>query len=293
MAGVGPAQQPLARVKRHAGGGDEVAARAGPLDQGRVGPAQQPPRIVGEGRGGGERRPHERCPPPGLQAVPDDVADDQHRGVLRAFGDEVEVAADPLGAGGQEGGGQLQAGAPGNSGGVSASRIARRSSSSCSAVSRRPRSAASSSSRTAASRRSRAISVSWIVPLCGLMAHDLRGVSSELSSRAPWHRSARRVRCPCTSTGRFGPRLIVEERAGDLRSDGRPVPGRAPDANGSAERVDAVGKARRPEPHAGSAPPTPSSTTSTTRRSSWRPAVTVAAVAPAYLATLVRVSLTR
>jgi len=32
-----------------------------------------------------------------LQAVPDDIADDQHGGVLRAFGDQVEVAADAFG----------------------------------------------------------------------------------------------------------------------------------------------------------------------------------------------------
>ena len=116
MPGVGAAQHPVARVVRDAGGGDEVGARAGALDQGRVGPAQQLAGVVGEGRRGGERRPHERRAPSGLQAVPDDVPDDQQRGVLRALGDEVEVAADPFRLGGQEDGGQLQAGAPGQLG---------------------------------------------------------------------------------------------------------------------------------------------------------------------------------
>ena len=116
VPGVCAAQHPVVRVVRDAGGGDEVGARAGALDQGRVGPAQQLAGVVGEGRRGGERRPHERCAPPGLQAMPDHVADDQQGGVLRALGDEVEVAADPLGLGGQEEGGQFQARAPGQLG---------------------------------------------------------------------------------------------------------------------------------------------------------------------------------
>ena len=40
--------------------------------------------------------------------MPDDIADDQDRGVLRALGDEVEVAADPLG-GWQERRGEIDA----------------------------------------------------------------------------------------------------------------------------------------------------------------------------------------
>ena len=47
--------------------------------------------------------------------MPDDVADHQQRGVLRPFGDQVEVAADLLG-GGHERRGQLQAGALGQLG---------------------------------------------------------------------------------------------------------------------------------------------------------------------------------
>jgi hypothetical protein len=42
-----------------------------------------------------------------LQAVPDDIADDEDGRVLRPFGDQIEVAADPFG-GGREGGGQVQ-----------------------------------------------------------------------------------------------------------------------------------------------------------------------------------------
>ena len=48
--------------------------------------------------------------------MPDDVADDQQGGVLRPLGDEVEVAADPFGLGGQKGGGELQAWARGQLG---------------------------------------------------------------------------------------------------------------------------------------------------------------------------------
>jgi hypothetical protein len=59
------------------------------------------------------------------------------------------------------GGGSRSARRRGNSGGVSASRIAGRSSNSCSAVSRRSPSRTRSSSRTATSSRSRAISASW------------------------------------------------------------------------------------------------------------------------------------
>ena len=75
MAGVGPAQELLVREIGHARGGDELAAGTGPLDQRGVRPAQQLAGIVGERRGRGERRPDERRTPPGLQAVPDDVAD--------------------------------------------------------------------------------------------------------------------------------------------------------------------------------------------------------------------------
>ena len=42
----------------------------------------------------------------------DDIADDQHGGILRPLSHQVEVAADPLGDGGQERRGQFQAGAP-------------------------------------------------------------------------------------------------------------------------------------------------------------------------------------
>ena len=51
-------------------------------------------------------------PPPGLQAVADNVANHQQRGILRSLHDEIEVAADLLG-GGQERRSQLQAGALG------------------------------------------------------------------------------------------------------------------------------------------------------------------------------------
>ena len=115
MAGVGPAQELLVREIRHARGGHELAAGTGPLDQGGVRPTQKPPGIIGERGGRGERRPDERCTPPGPQAVPDDIADDQHGGIPRPFGDQVEVAADLLG-GGQERRGQLQAGALGQLG---------------------------------------------------------------------------------------------------------------------------------------------------------------------------------
>ncbi len=73
MAGVGPAQDLLAREIRDAGGGDELGADAGALDQGRVRPAQKAAGIVGEGCGRGEGRPDERGTPPRLQAVPDDM----------------------------------------------------------------------------------------------------------------------------------------------------------------------------------------------------------------------------
>ena len=46
----------------------------------------------------------------------DDVADDQHGGILRPLGHQVEIAADLFGGGGQEGRGQLQAGALGQLG---------------------------------------------------------------------------------------------------------------------------------------------------------------------------------
>jgi 3',5'-cyclic AMP phosphodiesterase CpdA len=115
MAGVRPAQALLVRVIGHARGGDELGAGTGALDQGGVRPAQQPARVVGEGSGGGERRPHERRAAPGLHSVADHVAHDQQRGVLRPFGDQVEVAADLIG-GGHERRGQLQAGPPGQLG---------------------------------------------------------------------------------------------------------------------------------------------------------------------------------
>jgi len=44
--------------------------------------------------------------------VADDIADDQHSGILGPLGHQVEVAADPLGEGRQERRGQFQAGAP-------------------------------------------------------------------------------------------------------------------------------------------------------------------------------------
>ena len=40
----------------------------------------------------------------------DDIADDQHGGILRPLGHQVEVAADAFGGGGQERRGELQAG---------------------------------------------------------------------------------------------------------------------------------------------------------------------------------------
>ena len=115
MAGVGPAQELLAREIRDAGGGDELAAGAGALDQGGVRPTQQAAGIIGEGCGRGERRPDERCTPPRLQTVADDIADDQHGGILRPLSHQVEVAADLFG-GGQERRGKLQAGTLGQLG---------------------------------------------------------------------------------------------------------------------------------------------------------------------------------
>ena len=41
--------------------------------------------------------------------MPHDIADDEQGGILRPLGDEIEIAADPLGVSGQKGGGQLQA----------------------------------------------------------------------------------------------------------------------------------------------------------------------------------------
>ena len=137
MAGVGPAQKLLVREVGDAGGGDELAAEAGALGQGGVRPTQQPAGVIGERCGRGERRPDERGAPARLQAVADDVADDEHGGIVRPLSHQVKVAADLFGGCGQEGRSQLQAGRCGSSGGVSASRIARRSSSSCSAALRR------------------------------------------------------------------------------------------------------------------------------------------------------------
>ena len=71
--------------------------------------------VVGERGGSGERSPHERRTPSGPQAVPDDIADDKHRGILGAFGDQVEVAADALG-GRHESRCELQSGALGQLG---------------------------------------------------------------------------------------------------------------------------------------------------------------------------------
>jgi hypothetical protein len=112
MARVGPAQELRAREERDAGGGDEIDAGPGPLDQSGVRPAQQAAGIIRERCGRGERRPNERCTPRCLQTVADDIADDQHRGILGPLGHQVKVAADPLGEGRQERRGQFQAGAP-------------------------------------------------------------------------------------------------------------------------------------------------------------------------------------
>ena len=116
MAGVGPAQELLVREIRDAGGGDELAADAGALDQGGVRPTQQAAGIIGERCGRGECRPDERCTPPRLQTVADDIADDQHGGILRPLSHQVKVAADLFGGGGQERRGKFQAGALGQLG---------------------------------------------------------------------------------------------------------------------------------------------------------------------------------
>ena len=110
MAGIGPAQAPLARQIRHARGGDERVVGAGALDQRGVDPAQQAGRLIGERGGGDERRSHERRASRRLDAVAHDVADGQHRGVVGPVGHQVEVPADPLFGGGQERRGHLQAG---------------------------------------------------------------------------------------------------------------------------------------------------------------------------------------
>ena len=117
MAGVGPAQELLAREVGHAGGGHELAAGAGTLDQRGVGPAQQAGGVVGERGGRGERRPHERCPPPRPQPMAHDVADDEHGGLLRPLGHQVEVAADLVGGGRDEGRRELEARTLGKLGG--------------------------------------------------------------------------------------------------------------------------------------------------------------------------------
>ena len=97
----------------------------------------------------------------GLQPVADDVADDQHGGVLRPFGHEVEVAADPLGGGGQEGRRQLQAGPLGQLGW--GERVADRAQILELVLGRLQALAQHGEipSRTAASSRRRAISDSW------------------------------------------------------------------------------------------------------------------------------------
>ena len=51
-----------------------------------------------------------------LQTVADDIADDEHGGILRPLSHQVKVAADLFGGGGQERRSQLQAGAPGQLG---------------------------------------------------------------------------------------------------------------------------------------------------------------------------------
>jgi len=56
MAGVGPAQELLVREIGHASGGDELGARAGPLDERAVRPAQQPAGVIGVRSGRGEGR---------------------------------------------------------------------------------------------------------------------------------------------------------------------------------------------------------------------------------------------
>jgi hypothetical protein len=91
VAGVRPAHELLARQVCHAGGGDEVRAGPRPVNEGGVGPPQQLAGIVGERGGGGERCAHEGGPLRGVQAVPDDIADDEDRRLLRSLGDEVEV----------------------------------------------------------------------------------------------------------------------------------------------------------------------------------------------------------
>ena len=82
-------------------------------------------------------------------------------------------------------------------------------------------------------------------------------------------------------------------RAGDLGADGRAAAGRAQDVDGSAERVDAVGET--PESGAtrrvGAADAVVGDLDDEAVVS--RVTVTVAALAPAYLATLVRLSETR
>ena len=113
MARVGPAQSPVLRVVGHAAAVTKsllVPARStravlAQLSSWR-GSSEKGAVAANTVRTNAARRA-------GLQAVPDDVADDQQRGVLRALGDEVEVAADLLGVSGHEGGGELQAGALG------------------------------------------------------------------------------------------------------------------------------------------------------------------------------------
>ena len=87
-------------------------------------------------------------------------------------------------------------------------------------------------------------------------------------------------------------------RSSSRRSTSRPAIGaharalaeRADDLERAVERGDPVASPRSPLPRAGSAPPRPSSETSTTSRSSSRRIATVAARASAYLATLVSAS---
>ena len=118
MPGVGPAQA-LARAGRyvmHATVTNSLAecrparpGRCSPSSAADAGSSENGAVAANVVRTNAARRA--ACKP-----VPDDVADDQHGRVLRPLGDEVEVAADLLGSGGQEGRGQLQAGALGQLG---------------------------------------------------------------------------------------------------------------------------------------------------------------------------------
>jgi hypothetical protein len=86
----------LAREVGHARGCHVVDALAGAFGERDVRPAEQATRIVRERCRGRERGAGEGRAPRGGQTVPNDVANDQHGGVLRPFGHEVEVSADAL-----------------------------------------------------------------------------------------------------------------------------------------------------------------------------------------------------